>query len=199
MAADDERSEEDRPSLELPRPRAFRRSQGGPAARPVEPVRAETVTAVLPESDEDPDRPLSGPGARRRRPRPPRVPTELVVLLAGALTGLLLVGGTWAGLRGCTAVRGTPSCGMPGVGLLLLIVVVAGVVGSLVMRLGGVAGHAGTSALGTGLLCVLVLLALLPYDERWWMVLLIPGLGMATFLASWWLITTNVQPGPRAR
>src|SRR5262245_27750602 len=160
---------------------------------------ADTVTTVLPSESDAPDDPaereatprnrpprrlprLTRPHLRRpawlRRPRRPRnVPGPLAAAAAGAAAGLVLVGGTWAAMHLCTLVRGTSSCGLPGVGLLLLIVVVAGIAGSLVMSYLGVAAHASASALGTGLVVVIVLLALLPYDDRWWMAVVVPAVG----------------------
>ena len=86
--------------------------------------------------------------------------------MTGAVVGLALVGLTWAGLHACTSVRGTPSCGTPGVLLLLVITVAVVVLGSLLLRLAGVAAHGSTSLLGVALLVVLVLLALLPVLGR---------------------------------
>jgi hypothetical protein len=100
-----------------------------------------------------------------------------------------LVALTWAGLHACTALRGTSSCGTPGVLLLLAITVVSIVLGSLLLRLAGVAAHASTSLLGVALLVVLVLLALLPVLDDSWVVVVIPLTAACTFAGSWWLTT----------
>ena len=59
--------------------------------------------------------------------------------------------------------------------------------------------YGSTSFLGVGLLVVLILLALLPVLEEWWVVIAVPVLGMVTYGASWWLTTTYVEPGDRPR
>jgi hypothetical protein len=96
-------------------------------------------------------------------------------------------------------MRGTSSCGKPGALLLLAITVVVVLLGALLLRVLGVDTAGSTSLLGVGLLVVLILLALLPVVDRWWMVIVIPVLAMATYVASWWLTTTYVEPGERAR
>jgi hypothetical protein len=225
MAEDDRRPEEDGPSLELPSLRsAFRgrrkqsRAKHEPPESQVEPRErpADTATTVLPPETEAPqEEPEAKPRRRRRRrphlrrprlrrpgwsrrPRRPRnVPGPIAAAIAGAVAGLVLVGGTWAAMHLCTLVRGTPSCGLPGIGLLLLIVVVAALAGSLLMSYLGVAAHASAGALGTGLVVVIVLLALLPYDDHGWMVVVVPGLAVITFVAAWWLTKTYVEPGER--
>jgi hypothetical protein len=138
-----------------------------------------------------------------RRPRPRRLdlhlPGALVALLVGAVAGLALVGLTKAGLQACTALRGTSSCGKPGILLLLAATVLTVLLGSLLLRLAGVDSAGSTSFLGVGLLVVVVLLALLPVIYRWWMVIVVPLVAMATYAAAWWLTTTYVEPGERAR
>jgi hypothetical protein len=99
----------------------------------------------------------------------------------------------------CTAVRGTSSCGKPGILLLLLITLVVILLGALLLRLAGITAYGSTSFLGVGLLVVLVLLALLPVLDDWWVVIVVPLLAMLTYVASWWLTTTYVEPGERAR
>jgi len=128
-----------------------------------------------------------------------RLPGAVTALLTGAVVGLALVGLTDASLGLCTAARGTSSCGKPGIVLLLAITLVAIGLGALLLRVLGVATYGSTSFLGVGLLAVLVLLALLPVLEHWWVLIVVPGVAMLTYLAAWWLTTTYVEPGERAR
>jgi hypothetical protein len=135
----------------------------------------------------------------RRPRRRVRVPGSLAALTTGALVGLTLVGLTVGSLHLCTALRGTDACGKPGILILLAITAVSIVLGSLLLRLTGVAAHGSTSFLGVGLLVVLLLLALLPVLDEWWVVIAVPALAMLTFLAAWWLTTTYAEPDQRPR
>jgi hypothetical protein len=123
----------------------------------------------------------------------------VVALVTGAVVGLALVGLTSASLHLCSSVRGTSSCGKPGILLLLVITGAMVLLGSLLLRVAGVSAHGSTSFLGVGLLVVLILLALLPVLDDWWMVIVVPVVGMLTYAAAWWLTTTYVDPGERVR
>jgi hypothetical protein len=123
----------------------------------------------------------------------------VVALVTGAVVGLALVGLTSASLHLCSSVRGTSSCGKPGILLLLVITGAMVLLGSLLLRVAGVSAHGSTSVLGVGLLVVLILLVLLPVLDDWWMVIVVPVVGMLTYAAAWWLTTTYVDPGERVR
>jgi hypothetical protein len=198
--AEDERPEPgDEPSLELPSLRsAFRRRR----TKEQRPEPASLVTAPAPAAPPLENEPEPPPPPKRRRVRKAirlHMPGPIAALLTGALVGLALVGLTSAALHLCTTWRGTSSCGNPGILLLLAITVVAAALGAVLLRLLGVATAGSTSLLGVGLLGVLVLLALLPVIDRWWMVIAVPVLAMLTFVAAWWLTTTYVEPGDRRR
>jgi hypothetical protein len=178
-----------------------------PRAAP-EPAHVSEPAPILVESIPDDTHKAPRRRASARRPRLPRVPAPrvrihlpgpLVALLTGALVGLAMVGLTAASLRGCAALRGTTSCGLPGIAVLLVITLLAVGLGALLLRLLGVDTSGSTSFLGVGLLVVLILLALLPVLEHWWVVIVVPALAMLTFLVAWWLTTTYVEPGERAR
>ena len=160
------------------------------------------------DTDERPSLELPSLRAALRRGRPRRatrtrvartLPGALVALLVGAVAGLALVAMTSAGLHACTALRGTSSCGKPGILLLLAATALTVVLGSLLLRLGGVDSPGSTSFLGVGLLVVVILLALLPVISDRWMVVVVPVVAMLTFAAAWWLTTTYVEPGERVR
>jgi hypothetical protein len=212
--ADDERHApgEEEPSLELPSLRsAFRRRKGRaePAREPAEPAPGlppeqgsalvDQDTSILPGAMSE--IPVAEERQRRRRDRTPfrlRLPGPLVAVVTGAIVGLALVGLTVASLHACSSMRGTSSCGKPGILLLLVITVAMVVLGSLLLLVAGVSAPGSTSFLGVGLLVVLILLALLPVLDHWWVVIVVPGLAMVTFVASWWLTTTYSEPGERA-
>jgi hypothetical protein len=128
-----------------------------------------------------------------------RPPAPLVALLTGAVVGLVMVGLTSAGLDVCTAMRGTSTCGKPGILILLAITAAAILLGALLLRIFGVDAYGSTSFLGVGLLVVLILVALVPVLDEWWVVIVVPALAMVTYVSSWWLTTTYVTPGDRTR
>jgi hypothetical protein len=138
------------------------------------------------------------PPDRRRSWRRLEVPGRLAAVLTGAVVGLVLVGLTAAGQQLCTVVRGTSSCGTPGLFLVLVIVALVIALGALLLRLLGVETPLSTSLLGVALLDIVILLALLPVVERWWMVIAIPVLAMLTFPASYWLTSTFAPRGEHA-
>jgi len=181
MADDDRRETDERePSLELPSLRAtFRRGRRPPTTLTEEPT--------PPPAEEQAARPRRRPIALRL---PRHLPGPLAAVVTGALAGLALVGLTWAGLRGCTSLRGTSSCGTPGVLVLLVIAALTVVLGSVLLRLAGVAAAGSTSLLGVALLVVVVLLALLPVLDQAWVVVVIPLTSACTFAGSWWVTTT---------
>ena len=137
--------------------------------------------------------------SRVPRPRQVHVPGALAAAVTGAVVGLVVVGLTVASLHLCASMRGTSSCGKPGILLLLAITVVALLLGSLLLRLAGVDAHGSTSFLGVGLLVVLILLVLLPMLEEWWVVIVVPAVALLTYLGAWWVTSTYVEPGDRPR
>lgn len=216
--ADDERHD-DR-SLELPSLRsAFRRRRRGRSPEqeePAEPASAETASAegaAVPVATEpapiestgssydDSASPLlteagttDGEAPRTGRDLRAHLPGPVAAAFTGAVVGLVLVGLTAGSLRLCTSIRGTSSCGKPGILLLLAIAAIAILLGALLLRVAGVAAPGSTSFLGVGLLVVVVLLALLGVLDEWWVVIVVPSLAVVTHLAAWWLTTTYADP-----
>jgi len=165
----------------------------------------DLVSRPAPDEAHEQRRRLPRPTFRLPRPGPLRqphgvhVPGPIAASVTGLVVGLVLVGMTTASLRLCSSMRGTSSCGKPGILLLLAITVLAILLGSLLLRTAGVTASGSTSFLGVGLLVVLILLALLPVLDRWWVVIVVPLVAVLTHLASWWLTTTYVEPGDRPR
>jgi hypothetical protein len=218
--ADDERHDPDSPdpSLQLPSLRsAFRRrrrerspddaesapddSVALPQTQQVDGPELSPGPVGLPEAHPEVTSPLlvATEDALPRDRRRIRLPGPVAAVLTGAVVGLVLVGLTAASLHVCSDLRGASSCGKPGILVLLAITAAVIVLGSLLLRVAGVPAHGSTSFLGVGLLVVLILLALLPVLDEWWVVIAVPALAMATFAASWWLTTTYAEPGDRAR
>jgi hypothetical protein len=201
--ASDERRDDGEPvsRLELPSLKTVLRRRMRTHEAALQPEPEEPDETADPEgSDASVERPQPAPKRRReRRPSRFHLPGPLVALVTGAVVGLALVGLTSASLQLCSSLRGTSSCRKPGILLLLAIIVVAILLGSLLLRLAGVDAHGSTSFLGVGLLVVLILLALLPVLDEWWMVIVVPVLAMLTYVASWWLTTAYADPAQRPR
>ncbi len=172
------------PTLELPSlfGRGKKRRRDEPTERP------EPEPAPEPEPEPEP---------RRRAQTPRRAGPVLAVPVAAALTGLVVgllgTGLTAAGLRGCEAVRGTDSCGGPGLGLLVAIVAVMVIAGAVLLKLLGVSEHRGTSFLGTGLMCVVALVALMEQLFSVWMFVVVPLICAVTYLIAQWVTTRLVE------
>ncbi|MFC5177601.1 hypothetical protein [Nocardioides taihuensis] len=209
MADDDH----DEPSLELPsfglgrrRARKDRFVEPDPLTAPLEEVEAHVeeepapVPATRPLFVEEtaeaaPAAPAAAPApapapvrGARRQARPSRTPRSaggvVAVLATGLLVGALTVGLTWLGQRGCEAVRGTSSCGAPGLLLLLAILTAMVLLGAGALRLARVPDPGSTGFLAVGLLTVFALLFLVGSLFEWWVVIAVPLLSGLTFVLS---------------
>jgi hypothetical protein len=131
------------------------------------------------------------------QPRPPREPWlggTPAAALTGLFIGALIVAATAGSLHLCTAVKGTSSCGGPGFFLLVAILVVAVLIGAAMLRGARVPEPGSTSFLAVGLLSVVALLFLVDSIFQWWMIIVIPLASVATFLLSYWVTTTFIDP-----
>ncbi len=117
---------------------------------------------------------------------------RVAAVLAGLVAAAVIVGLTKAAFSLCEWIQGTDSCGGPGFFLLVAILVLAVVLGSLTLRLCGVAESGTTSFLAVGLTSVIALLFLVDQLFDWWMVIAIPLVSVATFLLSYW-VTDDVR------
>jgi hypothetical protein len=192
----------DDPRLELPslRPRFGRRAKPEIAESAhhdteITPSRLMTTRRTTPAPVEDPT-----PEAEVRRPRRRmrmHLPGPLASVVTGLLAGLALVGLTAGALHACSSMHGTSSCGKPGILLLLAITAIVILLGSLLLRLLGVAAAGSTSFLGVGIAVVVILLALASVLDQSWVVIVVPTLTMLTYLAAWWLTTAYAAPADR--
>jgi hypothetical protein len=173
---------DDRPSLEMP---AFSLRRKRSAAEP-DPV----------ERDKTEPEPV-----RRREPR--RLPTvALAGLPAAAVTGVavgaLAVLLAWLAGAGCSAVRGTSSCGGAiGLPLLLAGLVLLAWVGTVLLRALGVADAGSTSVLAVGIMAVLVMVFLLGSLDEWWALVAVSLVTAIGYGAAWW-VTSSVVGGDAA-
>jgi hypothetical protein len=136
--------------------------------------------------------------ARKARPvRAPRttplLPAPLAAVLTGLLVGLAGTGLTYVSLRGCEMLKGTESCGAPGLGLLVVIVVLMMLAGALVLKLLGVSDPRGTSFLAIGLMCVVVLVTLMEDLFSVWMFVAVPLISAVSYALAHWVTTQFVE------
>ncbi|MEO9322000.1 hypothetical protein ABFT23_00820 [Nocardioides sp. C4-1] len=144
-----------------------------------------------------PDEPDPTPPARGRLTVPalPTLAPPVAAAVCGALAGLSLVVFVWLGFRGCEAVRGTSSCGTaPGMLALTVIFALAVVVGAVLLRAFHLPEPGACSFLGIGVMAVIALVVLIDALDHWSMVLVVPAISAVTFVGSWWLTTTYVDP-----
>lgn len=172
---------DDGPSLEMPS-FSLRRRRTPPERETPEYEAAERET---PEHQAAPD-PVREPRRRKR----PAIP--LSGLPAAAVTGVV-VGGlavllAWLAGLGCSAVRGTSSCGgAAGLPLLLVGLVVLAWTGAVLLRLFAVGEAGSTSLLAVGVLAVLVMVFLLGSLDEWWSAVVVPIASVAAYALSWWV------------
>ena len=138
----------------------------------------------------EPERPVKEP-TPARPPRDLRLPVLSglqAAAFAGLVVGAFLVLATFGSLRGCSAVRGTSTCGgAAGFPLLLAIGIVAVVIGAALMRAFRVASPGSDSFLAVALVAVVTTLFLGGHDDAWWMLLVVPALTIAAFTLTHWV------------
>ena len=199
------------PDLELPslfgRGKKRRREQ---PEEPVEETRPLEPVVLEPEPEPRPDpEPVPAPEPKRRAGRPPKpprparparaartgplMPVPVAAVLTGLLVGLAGTALTYVSLRGCEMLKGTESCGAPGLGLLVVIVVLMMLGGALVLKLLGVSDARGTSFLAIGLMCVVVLVTLMEDLFSAWMFIAVPLICAASYAVAHWVTTQFVE------
>jgi len=160
-------------------------------------------TRPQPPADEQP----SHRAPRRRATERPRRRPDLSALpdldprLAALLTGLVVgvVGCllTYLGLRGCELLRGTSSCGGPGLFVLVAILALMVVTGAVLLAAWKIGEPVATSLLGVGITTVVGMLVLLDVIFSGWMFLVVPALTTAGFGAAHWVTTRFVDQPER--
>jgi len=155
----------------------------------------EAPATARPEEESEPaPAPEPAPEPKRKAKRTaPALGGMTAAIVTGAFIGLLLVGLTWGSLHLCELLRGTSACGKPGFLVLLAIMVILIVVGALLLRAWGIKDPGSLSFLGVGLIAVLLLLFLVEMLFNWWMVIVVPILGMVSFALAYWLSTAFVE------
>lgn len=177
-----------------------------PAAEPVEEPADPTPSATIPgaaaaaaaaarenqavdgaPAPEEPKEPF-------RKLELPQLPGRQAAAATGLVVGLLGVGATYLSLRLCSVIKGTTSCGAPGLLLLLAILIALVVVGGALLRAFHVPDPVSTSFLAVGVLAVIALLFLIQVLLSWTMVIVIPVASVVTYLLSHWVTTAFIEP-----
>lgn len=192
--------------IEPPAPEATSLTKTPEPAEPVEETadpdtEATTVITDVPETEaagEDQDEEATAPATKPERTVSlPPLSGLTAAAVTGVAVGLLAVLLTFLALRGCEQVRGTSSCGGPGLFLLIAIMVICVLAGRFLLAAWNVTDPGSTSFLAVGLLAVIALLFLVQVLFEWWMIILIPLVALATFMLSHWVTTALIEPADR--
>lgn len=174
-----------------------------------DPYTAAATDDATDDAQDAPASPAQKPSGSRlpRLPRIPRIavpavlgtggtglPRHVGAPAAGLLTGIVLLGFIWVGLRGCDAVGNTQTCS-PGAGLTVLVVIFAltVVVGRLLLGLLKVREPVMTSFLAVGLTSLVAVLGPEWLIDSAATVVLVPLLCAAAFAAASWVATLEVD------
>ena len=203
------RKAQDDGSADSPEPAPPPVEQVEPAPRPVEPAEPTEPTELVEPAEPtevvepvevvevvEPAEVVATPRLRRTLPRFGALPAAV---LTGVLVGLLAVGLAWLTLRACNAVKGTTSCGQPGLLVLLAIFVVMVLAGRVLLAALKVRDPGSTSFLASALMSVLALVFLSGSIHDRAAAVILPVLGAVTFALARWVTATFVEPGDRPR
>lgn len=168
-----------------PAPTSAREPETGP---PAETTLVEEPLPVPAEGREE--------AGRRRELTAPSLPSGVAAVLVGALVAVLGIALTWLGLLGCEAVRGTESCGGPGLVVMLAIMAAMVVVGAALLKAFSVPQSGSLSFLGFGILAVVVLTFLLEHLYEPWVLVLLPFISAAGYAVAHWVTTRFDEPDP---
>jgi hypothetical protein len=193
----------DEPSLELPS--LFRRKrrplvEEGRSPAPVDegrspaPVEEGRSLVTRPPEPDSPVEPVEAPHA----PRGPIMSPLPAAILTGAVVGLVTAGLVWLALRGCSSVRGTSSCGGPGILVLLAIFVVMVLAGRAILGVLGVPDAGSTAFLALALVAVVALLFVNDLESTA-SVAVLAVVAALTFGLAQWVTSSFTEPGDRPR
>ena len=197
--------EKQEPTLELPSLFGRGKKRRAEAAEPpAERSVEETRPVPAPEPEPEPVAPAepkrrAAKGARVAKPAraaartTPLVSAQVAAGLTGLVVGLLGTALTYVSLRGCEMLKGTESCGGPGLGVLVAILVLMVIGGALMLKLLGVSDPRGTSFLAVGLMSVIVLVTLMENLFSAWMFVAIPLVCGVSFAVAHWVTTRFVE------
>jgi hypothetical protein len=181
--------------------------------RPLEPVALDPEPEPEPEPEPvpatepkrraaKPAKPPKAPKAAKaaRTPKPQRaartgpvVAAPVAAVLTGLVVGLAGTALTYVSLRGCEMLKGTESCGAPGLGVLAVIVILMVLGGGILLGALKVSDPRGTSFLAVGLMSVVVLVTLMEELFSAWMFVAIPLICAVSYAVAHWVTTRFVE------
>jgi hypothetical protein len=136
------------------------------------------------------------PGRETRSPGQAPVSPSVGAAASGSLVGFGSVVLGSLGMRACDSLGDSPSCGGPGLLLLVGIVVALVVLGSVLLAYVNVPQPALVSLLGVTLAGVTVLFGLVEGTSSVWKWLAMPLLGAGSFALSHLVLSTAAKPEP---
>jgi uncharacterized membrane protein YhaH (DUF805 family) len=168
---------------------------------------AEPKTAPEPEPQQRPvlvetqptdgkAEPVDEPVRERRRPSLPAINPRLAAAVTGLVVGAVGTALIYLSLQGCDAVKGTESCGAAGLPIIVVILVLMVLLGGFVLAAWRFSDARATSALGVGVLCVLMMVAAMQELFSAWMFLVVPLVCAVSFLLAHWVTTAFVEQQP---
>lgn len=161
---------------------------------PAKPAGATAVT-IEPEPVSEAALEDADIAARLKRRSRPMLAMYPAAAVTGFVVGAAMVMLTWLSLRGCEAVRGTASCGGgPGFLLLIATFAICVLLGSALLKAFVIPDPGSSSFLAVGLVAVVALLFLIDLLDHWSMLIVVPLLSVAAYLASVWVTKTFVEP-----
>lgn len=113
---------------------------------------------------------------------------------AGMLVGVSAVVLVALGMRACDVIRDSPSCGGPGLLMLIAIVVALIAIGRALLGFVRVPDPFTVSFLGVVVALVIVLAGFVEQTFSAWMWLVMPLLGAATFTLCHLVLTASAKP-----
>ena len=126
----------------------------------------------------------------------PVAPPPVVAAATGLLVGLGMVGLVVLGFLGCDALRGTPSCGGPGLLMLIAAVIGAVLAGRFLLAYGDVPDPGTVSFLAVTTVAIVVLAFLINLAFSPWMWVLLPLLAGAAFPAAAYVVSRSGGASP---
>jgi CDP-diglyceride synthetase len=122
----------------------------------------------------------------------------VVAAASGLVVGIAMVGMVALGTVGCDAVRGTPSCGGPGLLILIATVALAVLGGCFLLRFGQVRDSGTVSFLAVMCVASVVLLFLIDLTYSPWIWLILPVISAAAFPVAAYVVGRSRGIGGRS-
>lgn len=119
----------------------------------------------------------------------PAIPGRIAAIITGLVVGVLGTLLTWGSLEACEQLKGTDSCGGVGFFILIVILLLMILAGGALLAAWDVSEPRSTSALGVGIVCILVLLLLMEELFDAWMFAVVPAISALAYYGAHWVTT----------